>query len=421
MRYARQLLLSTLVVSGCLTPEDVSIEPIEGREDLQLRVYHTRIENGLSGELVLEAPEGLQSVLMEVRGDKGLYYLTKFQTPNGDLIEGAQYTTRFAREVPGLVDWLYPNTPTLAVEPGEYKILLRGEAPGGGAVDEDIEIRLYTKAKTGIDTCGIHLDFLVDQNAIDSADFEIALDRAVIWVNNLYAPTGIRVIDYSITQITLPNPNFNVDDNKTVTGQIDDVLRQARAQGAARTDSVHVVVVRTIGGSEPAGYAMGLPGPFDADRSNAAVLVSTDAYTDGQGFLDVDGMASTIAHEVGHYMGLYHTSESNGAQHDPLPDTPECTGLACSQEFEQNIMSAGGGSSRLLMTDDQAFVLRQHPLCKPQSFTLEPPTCDLACNAPETCSVIGGDKQCLPACDPDAPSCSTGTCQPDDMGTFVCS
>ncbi len=413
------LLTSMLALTGCLTPEDVA-STVPGREDLGVTVLNARIENGLSNEIEIDAPEGLQSVLFEVRGDKGLYYLAKFQTPNsGDLIEGARYVTRFAREVPGLVDWLYPNTPTLAIEPGKYKILLRGETPGGGRLDEDVEIRLYTKRKQAFTGCGIHLDFLIDKQAIDSADFEQALDQAVIWVNNLYAPLGIRVLDYSITQIVLPRTDFDPDVPASVTRDVDDVLAQARGTGSARNNSVHVIVVRTIGGSEPAGYAMGLPGPFDADRSNAAVLVSTDAYT-SNGFLNVEGMASTMAHEVGHYLGLYHTSESSGTQHDPLPDTDECTDASCSPAFDNNIMTAGGGEERMAVTPNQAFVMRQHPLCKPMDFDVPTQMCALACDAPATCSILGGISECRPACDPEAPVCATGTCKPDDMGTFVC-
>ncbi len=423
MRTPRALIACSIATSlvGCMTPDDGFTDvPIPGREDLAQRIFHARIENGLSNEITIEAPEGLESVLIEVRGDKGLYYLSKFKTPSGDLIEGGQYTTRFAREVPGLVDWLYPNSPTLKMEAGEYSILLRGETPDGGKLTEDVEIRLYAKKQTGIETCGIHLDFLVDENAIDNSQFEVAVDRMAAWANNLYAQQGIRILDYSISPISLPNPDFNVDDTKTVMGQIDDVLRQARSSGSARADSVHVVVVRNIGGSEPSGYAMGLPGPFDADRGNAAVLVSTEAYTDGDNLLDVEGLGSTVAHEVGHFLGLYHTSESNGSQHDPIPDSPQCDGSVCSPEFEKNIMSSGGGATRSSVSPGQAFVMKQHPLCVPTQFEVNAPTCDLSCDAPNTCSIVDGAKECRPACDPDAPECTTGTCQPDDMGTFVC-
>jgi len=36
-------------------------------------------------------------------------------------------------------------------------------------------------------------------------------------------------------------------------------------------------------------------------------------------------LALTLAHEIGHYLGLYHPSERTGSTHDPLTDTAECT------------------------------------------------------------------------------------------------
>lgn len=39
---------------------------------------------------------------------------------------------------------------------------------------------------------------------------------------------------------------------------------------------------------------------------------------------DFVDLASTIVHESGHYLGLYHPTESDGVTHDPIPDTPTC-------------------------------------------------------------------------------------------------
>lgn len=39
-------------------------------------------------------------------------------------------------------------------------------------------------------------------------------------------------------------------------------------------------------------------------------------------FLEI---AETMAHEMGHFLGLNHLSESSGKRHDALPDTPKCT------------------------------------------------------------------------------------------------
>jgi hypothetical protein len=403
------------LVAGCAGEPDVVL-PIDGRDDLSLRVFDVRVENGLSNEIVLEAPRGIESVLFEVRGERGLYYLTKFETPSGELIEAAQYTTRFARETPGLVDWLYPNTPTLALEPGTYRIMLRGEDPNHGRLDEAVEIRLYGKKQTAVAGCGLHLDILVDETAVD-AKLEAAIDEAVAWLNDLYSQHGIRVLDYQITKIALPKPDFDPS-STSVIAQVDEVLAQARRKGIARTNGLHLVVVRSIGGDDPSGYSMGLPGPFDADRPNAAVLVATTPYTSPDGRLDGAGLGSTMAHEIGHYAGLYHTSEANGALHDPLPDTP-MTGAA---DFSRNIMTPGGGAYRNSLTEDQAFVIKHHPLCVPIEIMAPDRACELSCTAPLTCSVAGGVHACRRACDPaDESSCASGsTCRPDDRGTYAC-
>jgi len=201
------------------------------------------------------------------------------------------------------------------------------------------------------------------------------------------------------------------------------MLQSALRAGGARADAVHLVVVRGLddGGDDVAGYSLGLPGPFSADRPTAAVLVSAATYRSSSGALDTDGLGTTAAHEIGHYLGLYHTSERDGSAHDPIADTPECAAGDSACPDAENVMFWTGGGSRHLMTAGQGAVMRRHPLV----VAAAPPrpaaaTCANPCNAGDTCVLLGGISECATACDPVAMPCTSGRCALSDDNTYVC-
>lgn len=429
------LLLVAAVGMGC--GSDAPVDEVL-RDDLNVTIYQDRITNGLSSPIQIEIPSGVDSFLIEVRGNKGKYFLAEFTTPAGtELIQDAAYVTRGAREIPGLVDWLYPNDPSLQVEEGTYTILVRGSDAftGNQNLNEDIEIRVYTPDSKPAQTCGIQIDFLVDDAALSLETFDAAVARIVEQVDLNYRQVGIKVANYQTYRVNMQSSDINLDDGSAV-GIVDDVLRKTVANGAARPNSVHVLLVRRIGGSDnptfdPAGYSMGLPGPYAHDRGTAGVLVSTELYTGGNDLLDADGLASSLAHEIGHFLGLYHTSERNGTKDDPITDTPSCDSeFSCTDDFRRNLMTSsfwlqgGPPSFRNRFTEGQGKVMRGHPLCEPMAVqVVQPPIeeCTLECDAPTTCSVKNTLMSCETACNPEAMNpCDTGTCQFDDLGTFVC-
>ncbi len=428
------LALSSLVGAAACGSDAPVVESL--RDDLTVTTYSSRIENGLSSRISFEIPYGVDSFLIEVRGKKGLYYLTELITPNGrDVIEGARYTTRGAREVPGLVDWLYPNSPELYADEGTYTLTVRGvNAFTGSNLNEDIKVLIYTPEEKPSDTCGIYLDFLVDDAALSADSVTAAVDRMAETIDLNYRQVGIKIAGYQTYRVDMQSSDINLGDGSAIS-VVDDVLAKTLPINAARENAIHVLLVRRIGGSDnptfdPAGYSMGLPGPYAADRGTSAVMVSTELYADGSGSLDADGLASSLAHEIGHFLGLYHTSERSGADHDPIDDTPECESeFTCTDEFRRNIMTSsfwlqgGPPSFRNRFSEAQGRVMRGHPLCEPmQVDVVSPPLdeCTLDCEAPNTCAVLGGRMSCERACDPEFAPCETGQCLSDELGTYVC-
>ncbi len=73
-------------------------------------------------------------------------------------------------------------------------------------------------------------------------------------------------------------------------------------------------------GGEPEAQAGGIPGPLAMHGTGASgIAISTDMMAG-----NAEMLGRTLAHEIAHYLGLFHTSEQNGAVYEPLADTPEC-------------------------------------------------------------------------------------------------
>ena len=68
-------------------------------------------------------------------------------------------------------------------------------------------------------------------------------------------------------------------------------------------------------------------------------------------FLDPPALGQTMAHELGHLLGLYHTSEYDGVTHDALPDTID--------NDDRYLMHPDGLGS--VITPDQKAVMMNNP------------------------------------------------------------
>jgi hypothetical protein len=222
--------------------------------------------------------------------------------------------TRDARGGSGLVDWLYPNTPSLAIEPGGYQLRFTALDSNGASVDDNATVRVYQRmAPPQVSEALLSVDLLIADGALDGLQIDDVSDQLTSRVNQIYAQVHVAIADYTSNKVSLDGNDISLTSLAAVR----------TALAGARPGAIHIVLVSSVedDGGAIAGYSLGLPGPVDSSRAAAGVLVATSAFQSPiDGSLDLDGLATTCAHEIGHYLGLYHTSERDGMEHDPIAD-----------------------------------------------------------------------------------------------------
>ncbi|NOY90555.1 MAG: hypothetical protein GXP55_05040 [Deltaproteobacteria bacterium] len=137
--------------------------------------------------------------------------------------------------------------------------------------------------------------------------------------------------------------------------------------GAARS-SVSIFLVREV--DMALGVAGGIPGPEAMHgTSSSGILIAVDLHDPV-----LDDLGLSIAHEIGHFLGLWHTTELDGTIWEPLPDTPRCplsrdadgdgylTADECAGRGGFNLMFWAGVGEGL--SPQQATVLSHAPLLR---------------------------------------------------------
>jgi hypothetical protein len=125
-------------------------------------------------------------------------------------------------------------------------------------------------------------------------------------------------------------------------------------------DAVNVFFVDEIIGPFGAGFGVllgiagGIPGPIlSPGTPRGGVAISTQEAPGIDAAIE-----TTTAHEIGHYLGLFHTIEEDFGGffptiYDPLPDTPE-------QNDKSWLMHYNGVGEKL--SEWQGIVMRSNPV-----------------------------------------------------------
>jgi hypothetical protein len=299
---------------------------------------------------------------------------TKVLAPNGTVLY--DYTDPLHQDwrVAGLAGFvpfagLFPNTPRLTLTPGAYSLTFGADVATTLQVDALIKSSSSTIASGSL---ALVLWFTRNQymNAT-TAQTDSQLQAALARFIDVYRSIGVSIT--SITYNDIPDPlatQLNVPTSQDQIFQLDTVDANGSDQ-ALNFFFCEQFNLADIPGL--LGESHGAPGPPSYPgmvHSGVAVeLVWLEQ--------DPNAGAQTMAHEAGHFLGLYHTTESTGTTFDPLPDTPECPASfdtdhngkvspsECISRDATNLMFWAADPSvgpQATLTADQAFVVLRNPM-----------------------------------------------------------
>jgi hypothetical protein len=266
---------------------------------------------------------------------------------------------------------LLPPGPVFNFTPGTYKVSLVRES-GSAATT----LRVFGKVSAGFperQTLDVVFTFVGGPEGLDAsrAQTDSAFQQGVQVMRTLYGKLGIDLGNVVYEDLTGSDVSGlrTIDTVDGPNNELGKLFSRSRSAG----QSINFFFVQEILGGDAGfiilGIAGGIPGPpaiMGTPHSGVAITM--------MGFReDPNVFGQTMAHEGGHYLGLFHTTEAGGNAHDPLPDTTQCpassdgnfdgylTAEECSGKGADNFMFWLAGPSANKVSAEQGRVLRRNP------------------------------------------------------------
>lgn len=274
--------------------------------------------------------EGLEAVQVVVEPvDPSLrVHLRRLRDPSGPLLDATEQvaTSRNVTNAIYLRDSLSLNWPILDQHDPMSDRRLDALI---GLVGND---RRYTSGEVDVSIIGRPVGGVVDDmlrvnvvyiDGLSSVDGVIqAVDQATAAWRQVLGSVGlnleVRYFNYD-NDTALSAPGLGTPDSFRNIAQITPLR------------GVNLVIARRIADLDDVlGISGDIPGPM-SPTGRAAVMVSTELAAGPDGVFsqeEVRLLGETMAHEVGHYLGLYHPVELEYDRWDSLEDTPECSDQA---------------------------------------------------------------------------------------------
>lgn len=255
-------------------------------------------------------------------------------------------------------------------------------------------------SRTWAKTKKINVNIIFLNNSYQTKTLE-AIQPALDRFKTLYAQNTVNVaLVFSVK--TSSDPEFNEisdvsSENTSLTGGLLRLYTTTASLQDPKALNIYIASEATGEGGllGIAGGIPGLPGFTGTKASAMTVFIEPHRTSGSAGSLlsnsDLTFVGNTMAHEAGHFLGLFHTSESAGSTNaaapnytqDPLIETPYCgtarasflvndgviapqeclgTGSTDSSGYNMMFWASDGLTNQNQITGEQGWIIRRNPL-----------------------------------------------------------
>lgn len=293
-----------------------------------------------SGDLELDWHEGVAGALVFARslepgGIGDFVFVSEVKDPQGNVLYSVDSGDDLSNPFlvgPPIRPMTFGAATHMVLPQSDMKNQARGKYTFRIAAEGNPRSRQHrsevTVVRRLVDEGTLYLDlnlFFVKGSGLSSNDLE-NLEPALKMAFDVFEEVGIQRGEVAAFDINAPEAEW-VD--MEAIGSNDDAIRKLvqRSSAAKNSRALNLFFVPEIGGSfgTVLGLSMGLPGALTVKGSNSSgVVISVAGHETADGLM-LELLGLTMAHEAGHFMGLFHTSEAmEGMGHDIIEDTPEC-------------------------------------------------------------------------------------------------
>ncbi len=339
-----------------------------------------------AGPYTLDVPNGSVSITISADGVSASDMdISNITDPNGvrlineypasDTI-GFNLTQGFGQSS---IEFTMPHTGSYTLTPGTYTFYVTHYYSVDGRA-RDVSIYTSVKSSQGSTiNSNIFLVSIHDYQGAGDPTLAAILDRYYYMLGRFGLSAGdtriIELNDDSAARLTHIDPDIDTNQN----GQSDDMDELLRRASEAGNDYVNFFLVKSIGTGGILGIAGGIPcTQIIRGTSHSGVVINVFGGLSTLTPQDISLQGDTMAHEMGHCMGLFHTTERGGSWFDPIADTPQCdaatydlngdgvvSAAECQSADGANIMFwAAASFSQETATGTQKHVLSLNPVAR---------------------------------------------------------